>query len=73
MKRVAYEISDNHYRADVYSERFTTAQWKQILLDHRDRIIYKGCVCQLIAKKLGYGVVEVSKDLTKHPFFQENK
>lgn len=55
------EISVNHYKMENYTERMTTAQWKAILLAYRDSVVFKGCVRRLVAKRLGAGVVEVSK------------
>lgn len=46
---------------ESYKERITVSQWREILLDERDTMIFKGTVRQLVAKNLGYGVVEVSK------------
>mgnify|MGYP001616931800 CR=1 FL=1 len=48
-----------------FKERITTEQWKEILLHDADQVIYKGCIMKLIAKKLGYGVVEISKEKNK--------
>jgi len=46
---------------ESYTERITVSQWREVLLDERDTMIFKGNVRQLVAKNLGYGVVEVSK------------
>ena len=54
-------LSNNHWTLEDYKERITTEQWKQILLNNDDRIMVKGQARQIQAKKLGYGVVEVSK------------
>jgi len=56
-------LSPNHWTCETYIQRMTTKQWKDILLHHEDQIVYKGNVIKLCAKKLGYGVVEVYKDL----------
>jgi hypothetical protein len=50
-----------HFSQEDFKERMTTAQWRAILLSHRDRILVKGIFRQLQAKSLGFGVVEVSK------------
>lgn len=54
-------LSPNHSVMESYKERITASQWREILLDERDTMIFKGTVRQLVAKNLGYGVVEVSK------------
>ncbi len=47
---------------DNYRQRTTTKVWKEILLDERDKIIYRGKMRQLKADNLGYGVVEIYKE-----------
>lgn len=54
-------LSDNHYVIEDFKERFTTKEWKSLLLNDRDTIIVKGHVRKLKAKNIGCGVVEVSK------------
>lgn len=56
-------LNDNHWRIPGYRQRMTTKDWKQILLREDDTIVFRGKIVDLKAKKLGYGVVEVSKDL----------
>lgn len=64
MAMVNFEnLNQGHWVFDDYRQRITTKEWKQILLAERDTIVYKGKICQLKAKKLGYGVVEVYKDI----------
>lgn len=55
------KLSSNHWVLESYSERMTVAQWRAILLDERDRIIFNGHMRRLVAKRLGAGVVEISK------------
>jgi hypothetical protein len=43
----------------------TVKEWRDILLAYEDSIVYNGNVVQLKARDLGYGVVEVYKDLYK--------
>lgn len=52
---------NGHYNLENFRERMTTAEWKAILLGNNDSIVYKGELRRLVAKKLGYGVVEVYK------------
>ncbi len=57
-------LNDNHWRVPDYRQRITTKEWKKILLHDSDQIIFRGNPVPLKAKNLGYGVVEVSKDLS---------
>lgn len=52
-------LSKWHWIRPDYKQRMTTKEWKQILLDERDKIIIAGTLTQLVAKPLGCGVVEV--------------
>ena len=45
-----------------YKQRMTYEQWKTLLLDGDDTLIYQGVKVQLLARDLGYGVVEVYKE-----------
>jgi len=51
----------DHWRKEDYRQRATAAQWRNILLEHRDTIIFRGTTRKLIAHNLGYGVVEIHK------------
>ena len=42
-----------------HKQRMTTAQWREILLAHEERITVRGHVRTLVATSLGHGVVEV--------------
>ncbi|MEK6832698.1 MAG: hypothetical protein AABY32_01510 [Nanoarchaeota archaeon] len=50
-----------HYTMEMFWERMTTKEWKLILLDGNDKICCHGVPRQLVAKKLGCGIVEVRK------------
>lgn len=54
-------LDNNHYTVEDFSERLTTKEWQSLLLNGKDIIVYRGCVRKIVAKNLGYGVVEVSK------------
>lgn len=54
-------LSSNHWNLKDYKQRMTTQDWKKILLDEADQIIFRGNLVQLKAKSLGCGVVEVGK------------
>lgn len=55
-------ISENHWRLATFSQRMTTADWRKVLLAEADKIIYRGSVVRLVAKSIGHGVVEVTKE-----------
>ena len=48
------------WHSEEHTQRIATKDWREALLDNRDKIIVKGHIRQLLAKNLGYGVVEVS-------------
>ena len=54
-------LDDRHWTAENHTQRMPYKQWRGILLEEADRIIIRGTIRYLIARKLGYGVVEVSK------------
>ena len=56
-----HTLSNNHWTLDYFTERMTTKQWKQHLLNEDDKIIVAGRCRRLVAKSLGCGVVEVLK------------
>ena len=58
-------LNPAHWELEKFSERMTAAEWKNILLDENDKIMVKGHLRQVVAKNLGYGVVEVSKQEAK--------
>ena len=55
------KLNDNHWRMLDYRERITTKQWRNILLNCDDILIFKGHLYRLGGKNLGAGVVEVYK------------
>ena len=56
------EIRDNgHWVDENYRQRITTAEWKRLLLEGGDVMVFRGRIRQLKAKKLGAGVVEIYK------------
>jgi hypothetical protein len=50
-----------HWTIKDWKQRITTQQWKVMLLHHYDTVSYEGIDRELVAKKLGYGVVEIYK------------
>lgn len=55
------DLNDNHWKDEDYTQRMTTKDWKKILLEEKDRLIFRGYMRQLVAKSIGYGLVEVGK------------
>lgn len=58
-------LNNSHWVFESYKQRMTTKEWKKILLNEEDRIIFRGNLRQLKARSLGAGVVEVYKEPTK--------
>ncbi len=52
---------DGHWITEDYRQRMTLKQWKTILLNGQDTLIFHGRLRTLIAKRLGAGVVEIFK------------
>ena len=50
-----------HWEFETFIQRVTTKEWKSMLLNGQDRLIYRGIIRQLKAKALGVGVYEISK------------
>lgn len=65
------KLNNNHWVLRDYCQRMTTKDWKEILLNGSDSIIYHGRLYKLKAKRLGAGVVEVYKG--KSLYEEENK
>lgn len=60
-ENIQFELSNNHWRVETFTERVTTKQWQQILLKGKDAVIFHGTVRQLKARYLGAGVYEIYK------------
>jgi hypothetical protein len=52
---------NEHWTNPNYKQRMTTKEWKQLLLNKEDELIFRGRLTQLKAKNLGAGIVEISK------------
>lgn len=60
--KVTYpQLNKAHWTIENFKERIDSKHWKYLLLNEQDKIIVSGNIRQLIAKRLGYGVVEISK------------
>lgn len=55
-------INDKHWLFEDYKERISTKDWKAMLWEERDTLIFNGNLRQFVAKKSGYGLVEISKE-----------
>ncbi|MCK4815454.1 hypothetical protein KA005_06775 [bacterium] len=62
------EWDNRFWLREDHIQRLTCKEWKEVLLEYKDRIIVKGRVRQLVAKNLGYGVVEVSLEPLSEEF-----
>ncbi len=56
-------LSNDHWTLPDFKQRMTKKEWRNILLNHQDKIVYQGKVYRLKADDLGVGVVEVYKVL----------
>ena len=56
-------LDEQHWRFENYRQRMLSENWKALLLNDDDKVIFHGRVTQLVSKSLGNGVVEVSKEL----------
>jgi len=54
-------LSENHWTLEIFRERITLKNWRKVLLNKDDQIFVAGRSRQLVAKRLGAGIVEVSK------------
>ena len=51
-----------HWQTEDYKQRMSIKEWKKILLEANDKVIFGGRLRQLKAKKLGYGILEIYKE-----------
>lgn len=54
-------LDNGHWHREDHMQRMTDAEWKAILLAYGDTITRAGHVRKLHGKKIGFGVVEVTK------------
>ena len=57
-------IDSRHYTLANFKQRMRAKEWKLILLNRQETITFRGDVVKLVAKSLGFGVVEISKDIS---------
>jgi hypothetical protein len=53
--------NENHWIDENYKQRITSAEWKKILLNNDDTLIFHGRMIRLKSKNLGNGIIEISK------------
>ena len=58
-------LEGQHWQVEDYRQRITAKQWREMLLNDLDHIVYRGDIRQLKADNLGYGVVEIYKEPLK--------
>ena len=56
-------LDERHWQLKDFKQRMITKDWKKLLMSYEDKIIYKGELIALIARNIGYGIVEVSKKI----------
>ena len=54
-------LDNAHWQFEGHTQRVTTKQWKAILLEERDQLIFHGRLRQLKARNMGAGVYEIYK------------
>ena len=59
------KLADDHWTIECATQRMTVQSWKKILLAGDDRIWVAGRSRRLVAKRMGFGIVEVSKEPLK--------
>ncbi len=65
MKRKEDILDEQHWVFKDYRQRIMARDWRELLLNDDDRIIFKGRVTPLVGKNIGCGVYEISKQITK--------
>ena len=63
MRRKEDILDKQHWAFPNYKQRLKAKDWKELLLNDDDRIIFQGRMTPLVAKNLGCGVYEVSKQM----------
>ena len=66
-------LSRNHWGLETYTQRMSAKEWREILLAEQDTVVFKGQVYKLIAKNIGYGLVDVSKTVEKQAEKEQEK
>ena len=61
MRRKEDILDEQHWKYADYRQRVKAKDWRELLLNDDDKIIFKGRVTPLVSKNLGCGVYEISK------------
>lgn len=56
-------LSHGHWGASNFIQRMKVSDWRQILLNEEDTIMWRNQPIKLKARNIGAGVVEVYKDI----------
>lgn len=62
-------LDEQHWVYANYKQRILTKQWRELLLNNDDRLIFQGRMYQLKGDSVGHGVVEVSKEVDNEYVF----
>ena len=54
-------LDNQHWDYEECKQRINVKDWKQILLNNDDNLIFLGEVTRLIGRNIGFGLLEVSK------------
>lgn len=61
-------IDPRHWKREDYTQRMSRDDWRTILLnDAEQNLTYRGQIRHLVAKEIGMGLVEVSKNPIREP------
>jgi len=55
-------LDNNHWTIEDYKQRTTAKMWRNYLLNHDDKIIYKGRLRKLKAEKVFRDIVDIYKE-----------
>jgi len=55
------KLDEGHHKFERFAQRMHSKEWAKLMLEHRDTVVFEGRVRKLRAKKMGYGIVEISK------------
>ena len=61
MKSKLEILDKQHWQYEDYRQRIVTKDWRDILLNFDDHVIFKGRVRKLLSENKGAGVIEVWK------------
>jgi hypothetical protein len=56
-------LDNKHWSDKNHVQRMSVEDWKTVLLNNQDTMIFRGNIVKLVAYGIGYGVVEIRKEL----------